>query len=195
MGVREARGTCPRYQLNMHDLGYKKPFITATASRFRIEMTQATFVETSKGQQSIVHEGYIYQKIRQNGERSWWRCKDHSYKGKLWLETQSGQVTATLGEQTLPPPKPGTSICQHCHLIYKKEAMRGGYHKSAIRRWQNCMVSVDVMKQLSICLHFKTLRHPSTTAGFRGSQHCLKHKKRLTSVESGLEQPMRRTSY
>ena len=70
VGVREARGTCPRYQLNMHNLGYKKPFITATVSRFRIETTHATFAETSKGRQSIVHESYNYQKIRQNCEQS-----------------------------------------------------------------------------------------------------------------------------
>ena len=38
-------------------------------------MAQATFVETSQKQQSIAHEGYIYQKIRVNGEQSWWRRK------------------------------------------------------------------------------------------------------------------------
>ena len=64
-------------------------------------MAQATFVETSKGRQSVVHKGYIYQKIRENGERSWWRCKDRSCKGKLGLE--SDQVTATTGEHYHPP--------------------------------------------------------------------------------------------
>ena len=64
-------------------------------------MAQVTFVETSKGRQSVVHKGYIYQKIRKNGERSWWRCKDRSCKGKLRLE--SDQVTATIEEHYHPP--------------------------------------------------------------------------------------------
>ena len=70
-------------------------------------MAQATFVETSKGRRSIVHEGYIYQKIRENGERSWWRCKDRTCKGKLRLE--NGQVTATTGEHFHPPSQAQTS--------------------------------------------------------------------------------------
>ena len=70
-------------------------------------MAQATFVETSKGRRSIVHEGYIYQKIRENGERSWWRCKDRTCKGKLRLE--NGQVTATTGEHFHPPSLAQTS--------------------------------------------------------------------------------------
>ena len=45
----------------------------------------------------------------------------------------------------------------------------------------NCMVPMDVMKQLSIYLHSKALGHPSIAAGFRGSQYCLKHKNRLTT--------------
>ena len=36
------------------------------------------------------------------------------------------------------------------------------------------MVPLGVMKQLSICLHSKTLSHRSIAAGFRGFQHCLK---------------------
>ena len=70
-------------------------------------MAQATFVETSKGRRSIVHEGYIYQKIRENGEWSWWRCKDRTCKGKLRLE--NGQVTATTGEHFHPPSQAQTS--------------------------------------------------------------------------------------
>ena len=41
-------------------------------------MADLTFVETSKGKTSVIHQGYIYQKIRENGERSWWRCRDRS---------------------------------------------------------------------------------------------------------------------
>ena len=41
-------------------------------------MADLTFVETSKRKTSVIHQGYIYQKIRENGERSWWRCRDHS---------------------------------------------------------------------------------------------------------------------
>ena len=52
------------------------------------------------------------------------------------------------------------------------------YHKSIVRRWQNCMVPLGVKKQLSICLHSKTLSHPSIAVGVRGSQHCLKHEQR-----------------
>ena len=42
------------------------------------------------------------------------------------------------------------------------------------------MVPLGVIKQLSICLHSKMLSHPSITTGFRDSQHCFKHDKKLT---------------
>ena len=32
---------------------------------------------------AIVHEGNIYQKIQENGERSWWKCKDRYCKRRL----------------------------------------------------------------------------------------------------------------
>ena len=39
---------------------------------------------------------------------------------------------------------------------------------------------LDIMKQLSKCLHSNALTHPSITADFKGSQYCLGHEKRLT---------------
>jgi hypothetical protein len=63
--------------------------------------SQVSFTETSKGKSAVVYQGYIYQKIRENGEKSWWRCRDRSCKGKLRLE--SSQLPATTGEHAHPP--------------------------------------------------------------------------------------------
>ena len=149
-------------------------------------MAQATFVETSKGRRSIVHEGYIYQKIRENGERSWWRCKDHTCKGKLRLE--NGQVTATTGEHFHPPSQAQASA----NIIISSMKKRAQEESVPLPQ----IYSQEMTKLYGGPGCDETaLNHLSITAGFRGFQHCLKHEKRLTSVESGLEQPVRRTSY
>ena len=117
----EARGTCPRYQLNMHDLGYKKPFITATVSRIRIETTQATFAETSKGRQSIVHESYNYQKIRQNGEQSLCTPIKENFNLRVvkWLQPLGNTSTPQARHKLLP------TLSSH---LWKKTAWEESVH-------------------------------------------------------------------
>ena len=125
---------------------------------------------TSKGRWSIVHEGYIYQKVRENGEWSWWRCKDRTCKGKFRLE--NGQVTATTGEHFHPPSQAQASANTVISSM-KRRAREESVPLPQIycQEWQNCMVPRGVMKWLSMCHHFKTLSHLSIAAGFRGLQH------------------------
>ena len=44
------------------------------------------FAETTKGKRAVIHEGYLYQKIRDNGPRSWWRCQNRSCNGRLCMD-------------------------------------------------------------------------------------------------------------
>ena len=44
------------------------------------------FAETTKGKRAVIHEGYLYQKIRDNGPKSWWRCQDRSCNGRLCMD-------------------------------------------------------------------------------------------------------------
>ena len=80
-------------------------------------------------------------------------------------------------------------------MLMKWELTKWELGIEEVESGQNYMVPLGVMKQLSICLHSKPLSHPSIAAGFRGFQNCLKIEKRLTSGKSGLEQPVRRTSF
>ena len=156
-------------------------------------MAQATFVETSKGRRSIVHEGYIYQKIRENGERSWWRCKDRTCKGKLRLE--NGQVTATTGEHFHPPSQAQTSANIVISSMKRRAREESVPLPQIYRQEMTKLYGGPGCDETAVNVpSFQNLKS-SIAAGFRGFQHCLKHEKRLTSVESGLEQPVRRTSY
>ena len=42
------------------------------------------FAETTKGKRAII-QGYSYQKIRNNSPKSWWRCQDRSFNGRLCM--------------------------------------------------------------------------------------------------------------
>lgn len=67
----------------------------------QVTMADCTYVETCKGKKAIIHEGYVYHKIRENGSKSWWRCRDRNCKGKVHVEDD--KVTSVCGEHLHPP--------------------------------------------------------------------------------------------
>jgi len=79
-------------------------------------------------------------------------------KGKIQLEVV--KLLSLLDNTTTPQAKHKLLPTLSSHLSGHERRVYI-HHKSTVRRWQNCMVPLGVMKQLSICLHSKMLSHPS----------------------------------
>ena len=59
------------------------------------------FVETTKEKRAVIHEGYLYQKIRDNDSKSWLRCQDRSCNGRLCMD--NAIVINVSGVHHYPP--------------------------------------------------------------------------------------------
>ena len=111
----------------------------------------------------------IYQNIGENGEWSWLRYKNHSCKEILWLEC--GQVTATTALCTTPQARHKLLPTLSSHL-WRRECT---FSINLLSDKKKRKVSLDVMEQLSIW--------------FQGFPSLPPTRQRLTSVESGFNQP------
>ena len=157
-------------------------------------MAQVTFVETSKGRQSVVHKGYIYQKIRKNGERSWWRCKDRSCKGKLRLE--SDQVTATIEEHYHPPSQAQASANTVISSMKKRAREESVPLPQIYRQEMTKLYGAPRCEETAVNLpSFQNLKSSLYHSRLQRLPTLPQHEQRLTSGESGLEQPVRKTFF
>ena len=76
------------------------------------------FAETTKGKRAVIREGYLFQKIQDNGPKSWWRCQDRSCNGRLCMDDDI--VINVSGIHHHPPNKAKVTA----QTVIKKELLK-----------------------------------------------------------------------